>query len=168
LAPSGKWVLHRGQICTSKFPQCLQKFASRRLGVWQAGQFISTIDYRQNRAKLLSIEFTVSGKLIHILEELKRGWKAGILEKSSEFTRRSQKRYDDTVLILSEILLHGNQDNDVSYEQSPQMSTVLENRGIENHLIRVMGAGHGFDGDEKDPHVQRIFERVGKFLEIYI
>jgi len=47
LAASGKWAPQRGQACTSKYPQCLQKFAPERLGVWQEGQFISTVNYKQ-------------------------------------------------------------------------------------------------------------------------
>lgn len=66
------------------------------------------------------------------------------------------------------LLLHGDQDNDVPYEQSEQMSTALENHGIENHLITVKGAGHGFDGDGKNPEVKQVFESVVKFLQTHI
>jgi len=42
-AASGKLKLHRGQVWTSKAPQCLQKLAPARLGVWQLGQFITSV-----------------------------------------------------------------------------------------------------------------------------
>jgi acetyl esterase/lipase len=45
------------------------------------------------------------------------------------------------------LLLHGDQDTDVPYEQSVMMSEALSKRGIENELITMRGRGHGFDGD---------------------
>ena len=65
-------------------------------------------------------------------------------------------------------LLHGDQDNDVPYEQSQQMSIALDKQGIENKLITIKGAGHGFDGDGKNPEVVQVFEDVVSFVQAYI
>jgi acetyl esterase/lipase len=62
------------------------------------------------------------------------------------------------------LLLHGDQDTDVPYEQSVQMAAALERNGTPNRLVTLKGGGHGFDGDEKDPQVQRIWEMVVEFL----
>ena len=46
------------------------------------------------------------------------------------------------------LLLHGDQDTDVPYQQSVMMSEALTERDIENKLITMHNMGHGFDGDE--------------------
>lgn len=66
------------------------------------------------------------------------------------------------------LLLHGDQDTDVPFEQSAQMAEALDRRGIINQLIRMPGAGHGFDGDGKNPVVRATFERVVDFLQRHI
>jgi len=66
------------------------------------------------------------------------------------------------------LLLHGDQDTDVPYEQSVQMHAALEQHGIESQLVTVKGAGHGFDGDGKDPEVKQVFEGVVNFLQAHI
>jgi acetyl esterase/lipase len=66
------------------------------------------------------------------------------------------------------LLLHGDQDHDVPYEQSQQMSIALEKQGIENQLITIKGAGHGFDGDGKYPEVKQVFENVVTFLQDHL
>jgi acetyl esterase/lipase len=63
------------------------------------------------------------------------------------------------------LLLHGDQDTDVPYDQSVQMAQALEKRGIEHHLVTVAGAGHGFDGDGQKPEVKQVFEGVVEFLQ---
>jgi acetyl esterase/lipase len=62
------------------------------------------------------------------------------------------------------LLLHGDQDTDVPYEQSSQMAAALTEKGIENQLVTVAGGGHGFDGDARSPEAQRIFGLVIEFL----
>lgn len=66
------------------------------------------------------------------------------------------------------LLLHGDLDNDVPYDQSAKMSTALALGGVENHLITVRGAGHGFDGDGRSPAVKQIFEQVVQFLQAHL
>jgi len=63
------------------------------------------------------------------------------------------------------LLLHGDQDTDVPFEQSAQMAAALDQRGIQDQLIRMPGAGHGFDGDLKNLAVRDSFERVVDFLQ---
>jgi acetyl esterase/lipase len=66
------------------------------------------------------------------------------------------------------ILLHGDQDTDVPYEQSVQMAGALEKHGIVNRLVTVKGGGHGFDSDWRNPEVKRVFEGVIVFLSHYL
>lgn len=66
------------------------------------------------------------------------------------------------------LLLHGDLDNDVPYEQSVQMAAALEEKGIENHLITMQGAGHGFDGDGRKADVRRAFGQVVEFLQAHL
>jgi acetyl esterase/lipase len=63
------------------------------------------------------------------------------------------------------LLLHGDKDTDVPYEQSVLMAGELERNGIQHELITMSGRGHGFDGDMGDPVVSATFDRVLKFLE---
>jgi acetyl esterase/lipase len=66
------------------------------------------------------------------------------------------------------LLLHGDKDTDVPYEQSVQMSQVLQQHGIENELITIQGGGHGFDDNMKDPTVKRAIDRVVEFLNQHL
>lgn len=43
------------------------------------------------------------------------------------------------------LLLHGDQDTDVPYEQSQQMAAALREQGVPHRLITMQGLGHGFD-----------------------
>ena len=45
------------------------------------------------------------------------------------------------------LLLHGDADTDVPYEQSVQMAAALEAAGVEHELVTVPGGPHGFDRD---------------------
>ncbi len=66
------------------------------------------------------------------------------------------------------LLLHGDQDTDVPYEQSAAMAAALEQKGIKNQLVTVKGVGHGFDGDGKNAAVKEIFEDVVHFLQAHL
>ena len=63
------------------------------------------------------------------------------------------------------LLLHGDKDTDVPYEQSVLMDKELERQGIQHELISMPGRGHGFDGAMEDPVIAATFDRVLKFLE---
>ena len=62
------------------------------------------------------------------------------------------------------LLLHGDQDTDVPYEQSVQMARELDRCGIENELLTLSGRGHGFDSNGQDPVVKRALDTVMSFL----
>lgn len=67
------------------------------------------------------------------------------------------------------LLLHGDMDTDVPYEQSAIMAKELARVGVEHELITIPNGGHGFDGvGTKDPIVAVALERVLAFLEAHI
>jgi dipeptidyl aminopeptidase/acylaminoacyl peptidase len=64
------------------------------------------------------------------------------------------------------LLLHGESDTDVPYEQSVLMARELERTGVENRLITIPDGGHGFDGlGLDDPVVADAFREVIQFLD---
>jgi dipeptidyl aminopeptidase/acylaminoacyl peptidase len=69
------------------------------------------------------------------------------------------------------LLLHGDQDTDVPYEQSVLMNKELERHGVEHRLITMKDRGHGFDGGRKameDPVVVEAFDQVIAFLNKHL
>jgi acetyl esterase/lipase len=63
------------------------------------------------------------------------------------------------------LLLHGDQDTDVPFEQSVLMAKEFERHGVQHEFIRMAGRGHGFDGAMGDPMITATFDRVLTFLE---
>jgi acetyl esterase/lipase len=66
------------------------------------------------------------------------------------------------------LLIHGDQDTDVPFEQSVLMSKELEHRGVAHELIKMPNQGHVFDIDGEgmeDPAVSEMFDQVLVFLE---
>ncbi len=66
------------------------------------------------------------------------------------------------------LLLHGDADMDVPYQQSVMMAEELARHDIEHELITIPGGGHGFDNDLSDPLIQDAFTRVMAFLDKHI
>jgi acetyl esterase/lipase len=63
------------------------------------------------------------------------------------------------------LLIHGDQDTDVPFEQSALMAAELERNGVKHEFLALPGSGHGFDGaGMEDPHVADVFDRVLAFL----
>ena len=65
------------------------------------------------------------------------------------------------------LLIHGDQDTDVPFQQSVLMSQELERRGVEHEFIRVRNRGHVFDLEGRgmrDPDTWELFDRVLAFL----
>jgi acetyl esterase/lipase len=62
------------------------------------------------------------------------------------------------------LLLHGDNDTEVPFEQSVLMATELKRHGVHHELISMPGRGHGFDGAMSDPVIAATFDRVLKFL----
>jgi len=63
------------------------------------------------------------------------------------------------------LLLHGDHDTDIPFEQSVLMARELERHGIQHELIAMPGRGHGFDRDMADPVIAATFDRVLAFLD---
>lgn len=66
------------------------------------------------------------------------------------------------------LLLHGDQDEDVPYEQSQQFKQKLDQAGVTNQLITIKGGKHTFDAHMSDPQVTHAFEDVIAFLQRYM
>jgi acetyl esterase/lipase len=66
------------------------------------------------------------------------------------------------------LLLHGDEDTDVPYQQSVMMSQTLSARSIEGDLITIRGGGHGFDRDTDLPEVRDAFQAVLVFLQRHL
>jgi acetyl esterase/lipase len=67
------------------------------------------------------------------------------------------------------VLLHGEKDTDVPFDQSVMMARELKFNGIDYEFIRDPEWGHGFDNAGlKDPSVKNAFDRVLEFLEKYM
>jgi acetyl esterase/lipase len=77
--------------------------------------------------------------------------------------RNISKNYPPT------LLLHGEKDTDVPFEQSFLMSEELKQQGVEFEFINNPDWGHGFDfAGLKDPAVKDAFNKVLKFLEKHL
>ena len=63
------------------------------------------------------------------------------------------------------LLLHGDQDTDVPYQQSATMAAELARHQVEHRLITGAGGGHGFGCDADDPQAVEAFAVVMDFLE---
>jgi acetyl esterase/lipase len=63
------------------------------------------------------------------------------------------------------LLLHGDADTDVPFEQSVLMAKELERHGVQHEFIALTGQGHGFDNAMQDPVVVKTFDSVLVFLD---
>lgn len=66
------------------------------------------------------------------------------------------------------LLLHGDADTDVPYEQSVAMAGALANAGMTHKLITIADGEHGFDWRVADPAVEAAFAEVLAFLDRYL
>ncbi len=66
------------------------------------------------------------------------------------------------------LLIHGDMDTDVPYEQSVQMFQELTNQGVYAELITVSGAGHAFDYDMTKSETKDVFKRALSFLDNFV
>jgi len=62
------------------------------------------------------------------------------------------------------MLLHGDSDTDVPYEQSADMYKALKSKGIIAELLTHHNGGHGFDYATDDPDVRSILDKAICFL----
>jgi len=63
------------------------------------------------------------------------------------------------------LLLHGDRDTDVPYEQSVLMTSAFRAAGVSHELITIDGGGHGFDSELDRRPVAEAFVRVRAFLK---
>lgn len=67
------------------------------------------------------------------------------------------------------LLVHGDKDIDVPYEQSVAMAAELKRAGVAHEFITLKGGGHGFGGKTlKDPDVSAVFDRIEQFLKTHV
>ncbi|MBA9084854.1 acetyl esterase/lipase [Fontibacillus solani] len=66
------------------------------------------------------------------------------------------------------MLLHGNCDTDVPYEQSVMMYEKLQQVGVTSELITIDGGDHVFDQNFYCPAVQDAFQKVNAFLRHFV
>ena len=66
------------------------------------------------------------------------------------------------------LLLHGDEDTDVPYEQSVMMHGALREAGVQAELITLYGAGHGFDRNMQAPGVRQAYEKTVAFLKKHL
>lgn len=66
------------------------------------------------------------------------------------------------------LLLHGDRDTDVPYEQSVLMAEALRQHQVEHELITMRGLGHGFDWNADDPQVKDALSRALAFIRRHI
>jgi acetyl esterase/lipase len=62
------------------------------------------------------------------------------------------------------LLLHGDRDTDVPYEQSAMMAAELARVGVAHELVTIPDGEHGFDREMQDHSVALAFDRVLAFL----
>jgi dipeptidyl aminopeptidase/acylaminoacyl peptidase len=66
------------------------------------------------------------------------------------------------------LLLHGDADTDVPYEQSQLMAHALALAGVEHRLITIAGGPHGFDGAVDSQPVRDSWQAVLAFLASHL
>ena len=66
------------------------------------------------------------------------------------------------------LLLHGDRDTDVPYQQSVLMDEELSQHQVKHELITMPGREHGFDSEMGDHLVKDTFNRVLAFLDKHI
>ena len=65
------------------------------------------------------------------------------------------------------LLIHGDRDTDVPYEQSEMMAAELKRQGVAQELLRIAGAEHGLAGGDESA-VKNAYTRAAKFLEEHL
>ncbi|MDA9095597.1 alpha/beta hydrolase [Porticoccaceae bacterium] len=90
------------------------------------------------------------------------------LSKEPEKFRDYEARVNITADYPPTMLLHGEKDTDVIFEQSVLMAKELKRNNVDHEFVTNPDWGHGFDYDEKDPTVQDAHKQILKFLEKHL
>jgi len=64
------------------------------------------------------------------------------------------------------LIMHGDNDRSVPYNQSELLAAALAKAGVEATLYRVQGGGHGFGGATDTP--EQLFEMVARFFDKHL
>jgi len=88
--------------------------------------------------------------------------------KEPEWFLAFEARHNVTQDYPPTMLLHGEVDTDVVFEQSVLMAEELKRHGVEYEFLSEPHWGHGFDHKENDPTVQDAHRRVLNFLEKHL
>ena len=83
-------------------------------------------------------------------------------------TSKSLDSYAPVVLADSSypstLLIHGNADEDVPYQESVDMKTKLDALGVPNELLTISNGKHNFDSNMNDPGAVQAVERTIQYL----
>jgi dipeptidyl aminopeptidase/acylaminoacyl peptidase len=66
------------------------------------------------------------------------------------------------------LLLHGDRDTDVPFQQSVLLAEALAQNQVSHELFTMPGRGHGFDEDMDDRLVEDAFNQVLAFLDKHV
>lgn len=66
------------------------------------------------------------------------------------------------------MLLHGNKDKDVPYEESVKMAEALQAKEVPHQILTIPGGEHVFDEHMQDDTVKDAFQQVIAFLNKYV
>ena len=66
------------------------------------------------------------------------------------------------------MLLHGDKDNDVPYEQSVNMYNALKAHGLTTELVTYAGGKHEFDFYKEDTNIPSIINKAFAFVKTHI
>ncbi len=95
-------------------------------------------------------------------------WGEAVTGRDRDVDREFLRKYNPIDNISKDfpptLLLHGDMDTDVPYEQSMMMYEALRQAGIQTELVTIHGADHVFDHNLNDPQVNRAFETTVRFL----
>jgi len=83
----------------------------------------------------------------------------GPLQQNGELARSASPLEHVTADDASFLLMHGNRDRLVPWQQSEKLHQVLKSAGLRSRLLIIDGAGHGFDHKQQLPAVIDFFEQ---------
>jgi len=90
-------------------------------------------------------------------------------EKERDWFFRYEPRRNVTQAYPPTMLLHGEKDTDVPFEQSVLMAEALNNNKVYYEFVSQPDWEHGFDfGSKEDPRVDAAIERIVTFLRKYV
>ena len=99
-------------------------------------------------------------------------WPKEVMGRDPVAEREAFKQYCPIQNVSREypptLLLHGDKDTDVPYEQSEMMAGALRRAGADSELVTIEGGGHSFDADEGNADARQAMEKVISFLREHI